>query len=152
MRNLISTTFCALLLAAVCTAAQADVYRWKDSRGNWQYGDNPPPGAERIGGPAKPQAARPPQTTPTPPPPAPATPRGDPAPVISRETEQRVRDDMAQQRVEQCKAATDNYNQSVRALRIYKTDEKGERIWLTPAEADAARLAARSDMDLACAK
>ena len=151
MRHLISTTLCALLLAAVCTSAQADIYRWKDSKGNWQYGDQPAPGAERVGGPAKPQAQRPPQAAPTPPP-APAAAKGDPVPLISKETEQKVRQDMAQQRVEQCKQSTENYNKSVRALRIYKTDDKGERVFLTAAEIDAARLAARSDMDLACAK
>ena len=151
MRNLISTTFCALLLAAVCAPAQADVYRWKDARGNWVYGDQPVPGAERVGGPAKPQTPRPAQAAP-PPPPAPAAARGEPTPPVSKETEQTVRQDLAVIRAEQCKAATENYNKSVRALRIYKTDETGAQVFLNPAEADAARLAARSDMDLACAK
>jgi hypothetical protein len=38
----------------------------------------------------------------------------------------------------------------MQARRVYKTDEKGNRVFLNSAEIDAARLEARSNRDLAC--
>ena len=35
----------ALLVFSACASAQ--VYKWKDSNGNWQYSDQPPPGANQ---------------------------------------------------------------------------------------------------------
>jgi len=40
---------------------------------------------------------------------------------------------------------------AVQARRMYKTDDKGNRVFLNEAELDAARLQARSARDLACA-
>lgn len=65
-----------LLLPPLLSAAE--VYRWRDAQGVWHYGDQAPPGAEKV-------EVRPPQTyTPAPPPkPAPAAqpPAEQPAPT-----------------------------------------------------------------------
>lgn len=36
------------VLLIVSTSAAADIYRYKDSNGNWVYSDTPSPGAERV--------------------------------------------------------------------------------------------------------
>lgn len=147
MRHLISATLCALLLTAVCTTAQADVYRWKDAGGVWHYSDTPVPGAERVSGRAKPPVPR--AATP-----AVASAARQPVetlPPPTSETANQVRQEVAQVRAEECKKAREAYDKSVRARRIYKTNEAGQRVYLNNAEADAARLAARSEMDSACA-
>jgi len=150
MRYPISATFCAVLLATVCTTALADVYRWKDANGQWQYSDQPVPGSERVGGPAKPVVPRPPAATPQKAPAAAAEPT-DVTPPAGAPTPQ-VRQEVAAQRAEQCKKATENYEKSMQAFRIYKTNEKGERVFLNAAEVDAARLQASTDKDFACGK
>jgi hypothetical protein len=149
MRHLIPATICAMLFTVVCTTALADVYRWKDAQGKWQYSDQPEPGAERVGGKARPLVPRPPA-----PPAAAQRATTEPATVVPPvgKVSPQVREDVAAQRAEQCKKATENYEKSMQAFRIYKTDEKGERVFLTAAEIDAARLAASSDRDFACAK
>ena len=38
----------ALSLLLVCTAAAAEVYKWKDKNGVWHYGDRPKHGAEQV--------------------------------------------------------------------------------------------------------
>lgn len=43
MRSLI-----ALSLLLACTAAAADVYKWKDKNGVWHYGDRPKHDAEQV--------------------------------------------------------------------------------------------------------
>ncbi|HMA11891.1 MAG TPA: hypothetical protein VKO83_08380, partial [Steroidobacteraceae bacterium] len=88
-------------------------------------------------------------TTATPPPAAPRAPESDSLPV-SREVAQQVRQEAAAAKTEQCKKATEAYQSAITARRLYKTDEKGNRIYLDSAQIDAARLEARSNKDLAC--
>ena len=57
---------------------------------------------------------------------------------------------IATAKAQNCEKAKVAYDQSVQALRLYKTDDKGNRTYLTSAEIDAARLQARSARDLAC--
>jgi hypothetical protein len=58
--------------------------------------------------------------------------------------------DVASKRAEDCKQAKDKYQQSITAHRIYKLGKDGERIYLTDAELDQARLNARTQMDRSC--
>ena len=62
-----------------------------------------------------------------------------------------VKADVAATRAQQCKEATERYDRSIRAMKLYRTGPKGEQIWLTEAELDAARLEARNARDTACA-
>jgi hypothetical protein len=67
------------------------------------------------------------------------------------ETTRAVKEDVAKKRDEQCKEASARYQQAVAARRIFKTNEKGERTYLSDAEADQARVAAKSEVDAVCA-
>jgi hypothetical protein len=128
-----------------------EVYRWKDGNGVWHYSDQPQPGAELV------KSARLSSATPggsTPPPPAPAARAEAPPPALPEVTPQvasQVRQEAATAKAEQCKKAETGYQQAVQARRMYKTDDKGNRVFLNEAELDAARLQARSARDLACA-
>jgi hypothetical protein len=67
------------------------------------------------------------------------------------QTQRAVKADVAATRAQQCKEATERYDRSIRAMKLYRTGPKGEQIWLTEAELDAARLEARNARDTACA-
>jgi hypothetical protein len=70
-----------------------------------------------------------------------------PAPLLFA---QQVRLEAAAAKTQNCEKAKLAYDKAVQALRIYKTDDKGNRTYLTADELDAARLQARSARDLAC--
>jgi hypothetical protein len=136
------------LLGSTAAFAAGEVYRWKDSSGVWNYSDQPHPGAELVRGNVAPSTA-------TPPPAAAAAPAAaalsnDPLPV-SKEVAQEVRQEAATAKAEQCKKFTADYQKYVQAPRIYKTDASGNKVFMTQAEMDAARLQARAAKDLACA-
>jgi hypothetical protein len=146
-------TAIAILFLLPLSAALADVFRSVDAQGHVQYSDTPTPGAElvRISGQ---------RVSITPPQPAPsagnkaasASPDGDPIhQQLQREAAERsVQNDVAQTHAQQCKKATDNYNASVEAHRIYRTGPGGERILLSDDEVDKERLANKLAMDTAC--
>jgi hypothetical protein len=138
-----------LTLLASATFAADEVYRWKDAGGIWHYSDQPRPGAEKVRGNLAPSTA---STAPAAPAPAAAPPPAtfsDPLPV-SKEVAQQVRQESADAKAEQCKTNTATYNKLVQAPRIYKTDANGNRVYMTEAEMDAARLQARAAKDLTC--
>jgi len=60
--------------------------------------------------------------------------------------------DVASVRAEQCKTATDKYQKSIEARRLYRMGKDGEREYFTDAEVEEARLAAKNEMDQACGK
>ncbi len=139
---------CASMLASAGTGA---VYRWKDPNGIWHYSDQPRPGAIMISGPKKPASA--PNATPTPPPPpvpVPARATAEEEPQVSPEVANDVRAAAATAKTEQCKKATEVYDKSIQARRLYKTDEQGNRVYLSEAELDKERLKARSARDISC--
>jgi hypothetical protein len=63
-----------------------------------------------------------------------------------------VQKDVSAARTEQCKAATDKYQKSVEARRMYRMNKDGEREYFSDQETDAARLSARNEMEQACGK
>jgi hypothetical protein len=161
----------ALFLGLPLTAALADVYRSVDAQGHVQYSDTPTPGAElvhvqRLGADGVAHAGPSPGTstnagTAAAAAPATPTPNAGTAPKSSdpvRDTlatqaaQQAVAKDLATTRAEQCTKATDDYNSSVQARRIYKTGADGERQYLTDDEADQQRLSLRLAMEGACAQ
>jgi hypothetical protein len=129
-----------------------EVYRWKDPNGIWHYSDQPQPGAELVKS-ARLPSATPGGSSPSPPPPPAAREDGPPPPLpaLTPQVASQVRQEAASAKAEQCKKAETGYQQAVQARRMYKTDDKGNRVFLNEAELDAARLQARSARDLACA-
>lgn len=148
MRKLISIALAAFLIAPAALA-EGEVYRWKDANGLWHYSDQPQPGAELV----KKTGSRPGASVSTPPPDTSGkvsyTSDSTPPPV-SNEVAQEVRREAATAKAEQCKQAKEAYQRAVQARRIVRKDESGKQVFLNDAEIDAARLQARSNMDLAC--
>lgn len=144
---LVAVPVLALLMGA------GEIYRWKDANGVWHYSDQPQPGAELV------KSSRLPGPTPGGSPPAPApSPASAPAnnaansslPSVSPQVAAQVRQEAADAKADQCRKLETSYQQMVQARRLYKTDEAGNRVFLSDAELDAARLQARSARDLAC--
>jgi hypothetical protein len=143
------------VIAATCTQA-GDVWRWKDAQGVVHYSDVPVQGAVRVkqnvanssssAGRAQGTAAA-----------------GQSAPVLTPEgtalaDEQRqqqaagkaVLQDIAKKRVEQCKAATAQYEQLITSRRIYREEKKGERTYLSDKELEETRVRVRQERDAVC--
>lgn len=134
-------------LLGVASAAHADVYRWTDAKGTVQYSDKWVPGSTLVkssGNHTPPPSNSAPEAS--------STPSGsEPVDAAQSERDKRqVQADMAKNRAEQCKKAQDNYEKAITVRRIYKTDEKGERIYVSDAEADAYRLELLSARKQAC--
>lgn len=149
MRKLICIAAAPLVLSLLMGAGE--IYRWKDSNGVWHYSDQPQPGAELI---SKGRPAGPTPVANSAPPAAPAATDNDaapPMPAVTPQVAQQVRQEAATAKAEQCKKLEAEYTQVIQARRLYKTDEKGNRVFLTDAELDAARLQTRSARDIACA-
>jgi hypothetical protein len=137
----------ALLLAGT---ARAQVYKYTDANGQVHYADRAPSNATQIQGPTPPQTPAAPAARPTPAN-TPAASAAPPPPLpVSSQQAQQVQRDVATARVEQCKTAKENYDKAVRAQRVYHTNDKGERVYVTAAEADALRLQMKAEMDGAC--
>ncbi len=147
-------TAIAILIWLPLAAAWADVFRSVDAQGHVQYSDTPTPGAQlvHIDNPRTPiqAAANPPASNSRPSSTAAQT--GD---QIHQQLEQEaaaraVQNEVAQTRADQCKKATELYQQSVQARRIYTTGPDGQRQFLSDDEADKARVAHKVEMDEAC--
>jgi Domain of unknown function (DUF4124) len=145
------TTAIAILVFLPLSGALADVYRSVDAQGHVQYSDTPTPGAEVI---RMNSAGRAPIRS------VPVASTAKPNSVASgdqihQQLEQEaaaraVQNDVAQTRADQCKKATDAYNASVQARRIYKTGPDGQHEFLTDDEADKQRTTYKMQMDSAC--
>jgi hypothetical protein len=142
----------AILIGLPLSAALADVYRSVDAQGHVQYSDTPTPGAQlvRMNNLRAPTPSL--SSTASSAKPATAAQSGD---QVHQQLEQEaaardVQSQVAQTRADQCKKATDIYNQSVQARRIYTTGADGERQFLSDDEADKARVAHKLEMDEAC--
>jgi Domain of unknown function (DUF4124) len=148
MRHLNIVTVVALSVGSLlATAGAAEIYRWKDANGSWHYADQPAPGAERVSGPIKPR----PQAT------AASTPQRDqPSAInslpVSNAVNKQVLTDVAKSHDEQCKKATEAYDKAIQARRIYKTDDKGVRVFLSDKEITQAQVQAGAQKDLACSR
>jgi len=137
----------AFLLAPL--GAQADVYRWVDSRGEVHYSDRPVEGAVLV----KTASPRPPSPSDAAPSRVAATPNvatpGSPEPENRAGRTARALD-LARKRAEGCTEAKPRHEKSRQARRIFRTLENGERESLPDAEADQVRVTNRAAMDAAC--
>jgi hypothetical protein len=65
-------------------------------------------------------------------------------------TRQAVQKDVKASLAEQCKSAQDKYQKAINARRVYKLDAAGERVYLSDAEMEQARIAARQEVERTC--
>jgi len=149
MRKIITFTAATLLMASAFAAGE--VYRWKGPDGTWHYSDQPHPGAELV---RRPQMSRPGSEAEAPPAPVtesePVVTTSDNLPV-SQDVADEVRAAAAAAKTEQCKKAEDMYQRAIQARRITKgKDDRGNPVFMTSAEMDAARIQTRANRDLAC--
>jgi hypothetical protein len=140
-------TFAATILITASALAAGDVYRWKDANGTWHYSDQPQPGAELVVRNSRPVGGD--ASSAAPPAPAAAAETSGPLPVSDAVASQ-VRQEAASAKAEQCKKAEGAYQQAIQARIMTRTDEAGNKVFMTPAEIDAYRLEARSYRDQAC--
>jgi hypothetical protein len=145
------TGVAALVLAGlVGVSAQADVYRYKDDKGNVQYTDRPQTlPAERISVQSSRtdtvDIERPPTDT------APPTSTARPAaPATSAADQRKAQQTDAAGKAEACNKARQDFLNRMNAPRLYEEDAKGERRYLDDKQTDAARAAAKQAMDTLC--
>jgi Domain of unknown function (DUF4124) len=142
-----------LTIAGTFSIARADVYRWVDEQGVAHYSDQSVPGSELI----KTNKPHPFNAD------ADAQRRADeqkkPAAAGNQASNQpnqqaaakAVKEDVAKVRAEQCKKATERYQQAIHARRIYKSTNGGEdRDYMSDEEADAYRLKTRNEVQDLC--
>jgi hypothetical protein len=145
-------TALALLLAA--GTARADVYRWVDAQNRVHYSDVPIEGAVLIKStvPARQYEANAANAAAAAAPaPRAATGGGDISGRLADEAALRqVQKDVEQKRSEQCKQATEHYEKSISARRIYREGKNGERAYLSESELAVARVEAKKERDEAC--
>jgi hypothetical protein len=63
---------------------------------------------------------------------------------------QTMQKDLADKRSDQCKQAQERYTKSIEASVLYRTNEKGERVYLSDTEMDQTRVKAKLDVDQLC--
>ncbi|HUX73490.1 MAG TPA: DUF4124 domain-containing protein [Steroidobacteraceae bacterium] len=138
---------CAVLLAW-SGMASAVVYKWTDAHGTVQYGDQPPDGVNaqivRLLGTQHVNVPAPSTHT------ASALVDQALADEQKQQEQQAVQEDVAAARKKQCADAQTRYKQLIEGRHLFKLGPKGERIYLTSAEIDAARLSAKSNVDSLC--
>jgi hypothetical protein len=150
LKSLLLLTLTTATLAAGTVAA--DVYKYKDEKGNIQYTDKPPQlPAERLN--VKSQ-------------------RTDVVAVQERsqaeqqrqnaasEQQQQGRNQAADQKeaaqftakdkAERCAKSRERYDKYMNSQKLYEQGENGERRYLTSEELDAARASAKASMDVLC--
>ena len=141
----------AAVLIGAMTAAHADVYRWTDPQGHVQYSDRWVPGSTLIKStshtPVSPE--RPAQTDQQK---LAATNANLAQQQAQHNTEQTVKQDVAANRAEQCKRATEAYQKAIQSRRMYKEGKNGEREYVSDQEADAYRAKLLSERQEVCGK
>ncbi|WP_161829534.1 DUF4124 domain-containing protein [Steroidobacter agaridevorans] len=147
LRSVLLLTLAAASLAA--GAAHADVYKYKDEKGNIQYTDKPPSlPAERlnvqsqrtdiVAAQERSQAAIKANTS------------APPAAGNSPAEQKAAAAASAQDKADRCIKARERYDQYMNSQRLYEEGKDGERRYLTDAELDAARASAKASMDVLC--
>jgi hypothetical protein len=146
--------FRSLLLLTLATAtlaagtAAADVYKYKDEKGNIQYTDKPPSlPAERLNVQsqrtdvvAAQSRQQQPEQRPT-----------SSQPSREQLAEQKEAAEMtAKDKAERCVKARERYDRYMNSQKLYEKDEKGERRYLSSDELDATRANAKAAMDEMC--
>lgn len=147
LRPVLLLTLAAVSLAA--GTAGADVYKYKDEKGNIQYTDKPPSlPAERlnvqsqrtdvVAAQERSQEAIRANTTPPP------TAGNSPA------DQRAAAETTAKDKADRCIKARERYDRYMSSQRLFEEGKDGERRYLSDAELDAARASAKASMDVLC--
>ena len=160
-----------ILLTALPTLSQADIYKWKDKDGVMRYSDTPPPSNVKLENIGTKKVLKPTGKDPlsvvtgTQPAPVAAQPVPVPMPSVSaEETAAKLRQQTAEVeknnkqekeaqakiKVENCRAAKANLASYEQGGRIYKMNEKGEREYLDDAGLKQGAEKARVDVAKNC--
>ncbi|GEM_PF-1399671 len=157
-RPLTNATLRAALLALglmVTVTAVADVYKWTDADGVTHYTDRPPPPTGHLvsvtptGSPATARAAAP-TVAAAPAEPSTAIPTPPPDPETLSRLKRAVATDLATRDEKACQEAETRYRAVIGARHLYRDGPEGERTFLSDAQADAARVDARRDVEELC--
>lgn len=153
----------ALCLAPLLAAAvvEADVYKWIDADGHVHFTDRPPPSEGRlvsVGQSARTvtptpteTAAEPPQTTNPAVTQAPARPAAPPADAAAAaRLKARVAADVAAEQAAACQAARERYQHIISARHLFRSTGQSDRVYLSDAEIETARIQARRDVEELC--
>lgn len=157
-----------LLMIGLALAASAQAqWKWKDAKGNVQYSDRPPP----VGTPDKDILQRPPAASriigvvPAGQPasaasaPAPRPAASAPNPNAARQKQEQERENakqkeeerrVAEQRRENCARAQGNLRDLQSGIRITRTNEQGERVFMDDAQRQAEVERARNLITSEC--
>jgi hypothetical protein len=143
---LLATSLLAVLAGAVGIARADVVYEWTDAQGQVHYTDQWVPGARLI------------RTDTTRRPAADSSAKqaiqseADAASrqIQQQDTAQAVQQDEDKARAARCTQDKTVYQKLIDSRRIFTTDKSGERHYLSDADAEAARLKARQDMQADC--
>lgn len=150
-----STTLAVLAAVFTCAAAQAgDVYKYVDERGMTMYTDKPIPGAVLVStGSQRPAdvaqrtfaAQQTAQNTAL---------SASNERIAEAQNNQRlaanVAKDLESTRVERCKQARADYQQTIASRRLYRNAPDGTRTYLTEAELAAIRVEAKKAVETVC--
>jgi len=150
-----SITLAVIAGVLTCGLAHAgDVYKYVDERGQTLYTDKPIPGAVRVA-----------STSPRPSSSVSRSYASDQAAsnqqlaasnqkISQGQNDSRVAGNVARDleaaRVERCKKARSDYNTSINSLRLYKTDQAGNRVYLTDVELAQRRIDAAKSVEAIC--
>ena len=150
MQRTLAITTLILAFGAGAALADGDIWRWKDAQGVYHYSDQWVPGSELIKGsrsraPGDDDSARSAGNR------ASSDPASDPDRSIQQQqTARAVAADVAKIKEKQCKDAQERYQKAIQARRMYKTTKDGQREYISEDEANAMRVQAKSDVDVAC--
>jgi hypothetical protein len=147
-----------LVIAGVCFAppSEANVYKWKDVQGRIHYTDRPPPpdgvliSVEQTSNVHRNDAPAPSRASTASPPPA-RSGNESLSPAQQAQLRSSVQNDVSAAQGEQCKLAQERYQSYVKSRRLYKEGDNKERVYLSDAELEEARVNAKREMDEACA-
>ena len=139
------------LLLGPCLAAHADVYRWVDPQGHVQFSDRWVPGSELVKTDKAKQnhnAGTPRQSA------AQSTLAASNSAIADQKAQANavatVQQEVAKNRAEDCKNATERYDKAIKARRIFKTAADGSKQYISDAEADAYSAQSLLDKNAAC--
>ena len=149
LRSVITLSLTAFVLAA---PAVADVYKFKDDKGNVLYTDKPSTlPAERLNMASQKTdvvAAQARQEADLKRMQESASTRGMSA--AQRAEQQQASQLTAKDKAERCTKARERYDMYMNSQKLYEKQDNGERRYLTGEELDAARASAKASMDVMC--
>jgi hypothetical protein len=150
MQRTLAITTLILAFGAGAALADGDIWRWKDAQGVYHYSDQWVPGSELIKGnrsraPGEDDSARSAVNR------TPSEPASDADRILDQQRAARtVAADVAKVKEKQCKEAQERYEKAIQARRMYKTTKDGQREYVSEDEANAMRVQAKNNVDLAC--